>query len=125
MAVTLTSEPIATDRIKFDTTKILDEEIIRQLMISIPLVGLLQPIVLIRPAMGLGVSLVFGLSRLMAHKRLKLRSILSRVVNGNSDEIKTWCEQAAQDENLIRRIHVPQSDASVVSLIEHRRAAAR
>lgn len=124
MTVTLTSEQIVLDRIKVSKDREPDEEIVRQLMISIQSVGVLQPIVLCRPSPGLGINLVFGLNRLTACKRLKQRATLARVVNGNSDEIKMWCRQAARDENLIRRICSLPADPNVVSLIERRRALA-
>lgn len=125
MPVSLTSEAIAIDRIKIDKKRKPDEEIVRQLMISIPLVGLLQPIVLCRPAPGLGINLVFGAARLEACKRLKWRSLIARVVNGNTDEIKAWCQRAALDENLIRHIHVVMADPNIISLIDARAARAR
>lgn len=124
MTVTLTSEQIVLDRIKVAKDREPDEEIVRQLMISIPVVGVLQPIVLRRPSPGLGIHLVFGLNRLTACKRLKQRATLARVVNGNTDEIKAWCEQAAHDENMIRRLCALPPDKNVVSLIERRRAHA-
>lgn len=124
MTVTLTTEQIAIDRIKIAKDRTPDEEIVRQLMISIPIVGLLQPIVLCRPAMGLGIKLVFGCSRIEACRRLKHRAITSRVVNGNTAEIVAWCEQAEHDENMIRRICSIPPDANLVSLIDRRRALA-
>lgn len=104
MTVTLTSEQIVIDRIKVSKDRKPDEEIVRQLMISIPVVGVLQPIVLCRPSPGMGINLVFGINRLTACKRLKHRAILSRVANGNTEEIAAWCKQAQLDENAIRAI---------------------
>lgn len=125
MPVTLTSEQIVFDRIKIDKERRSpDEEIVRLLMISIPRVGVLQPITLRRPSPGLGINLVFGLNRLEACKRLKLKAGICRVVNGDTDEIKLWCEQAIQDENMIRRLHALPPDKNVISLIERRRALA-
>lgn len=123
MSVALTSEQIVIDRIKIDPSRKPDEEIVRQLMISIPIVGVLQPIVLCRPAMGLGVNLVFGLNRYTACKRLKHRATLCRVVNGNTEEIKAWCDQAQHDENYIRRICQLPADPAIVSLSARRLAA--
>ncbi len=123
MTVSLTSEQIAIDRIKTDAHQRPNEEIVRQLMISIPQVGLLQPIVLNRPGTSLGINLVFGASRLEALKRLKLRATLARVVNGTTAEIVAWIEQARRDENMIRFIHLGPADPAIVSLIERRRAA--
>lgn len=123
MTVTLTSEPIAIDRIKIEKGRDFNEEIVRQLMISIPVVGLLQPIILCRAGMGLGVKLVAGRNRIEAMKRLKHRAILARIVNGDTDEIRAWCEQAERDENAVRRASLPP-DPNVVSLIERRRAIA-
>lgn len=122
MSVTLTSEQIVFARIKIDEARKPEEEIVRQLMISIPRVGVLQPIVLSRPATGLGIKLVFGLNRLEACKRLKITSGICRVVNGDNAEIRAWIKQAIHDENMIRRIHTLPSDENVVSLIERRRA---
>lgn len=122
--ISLTSEKIVIDRIKIDSKREPDEEVVRQLMLSIPVVGLLQPIVLTRPSPGLGIKLVFGLSRLTALRRLKETATLARVVNGNTDEIKAWIKQAIHDENLIRRLCALPPDSNVVSLMERRRAAA-
>jgi hypothetical protein len=123
MSVALTTEQIVIDRIKIDPSKIPDEEIVRQLMISLPIVGLLQPIILCRPAMGLGVKLVFGLSRITAAKRLKWRAITSRVVNGDTEEIRAWCDQAQHDENMIRRFCQLPADPAIISLSARRIAA--
>lgn len=124
MTVTLTSEQIVIDRIKVDKDRKPDEEIVRLMLESIPLVGVLHPIVLCRPAMGLGISLVFGRNRLEACRRLKHRAILARVVNGKTPEIIAWCAQAIIDENIIRRICLPTPNASVISLIARRQAVA-
>jgi ParB-like chromosome segregation protein Spo0J len=124
MAVTLTSEQIAVDRIKVDKSRQPDEEIVRQLMLSIPVVGVLQPIVLHRPGAGLGINLVFGRNRLEALKRLKVRATLGRVLNGDTPEIREWIERATNDENAIRRISALPADPNVVSLIERKRAVA-
>lgn len=121
MTVALLSEQIVVDKIRTDDRKP-DEEIVRQLMKSIPVVGVLQPIVLQRAAQGMGIDLVFGLNRLTALKRLKVRSTLARVLNGNTDEIKAWIKQARRDENYIRRICVKAADPNVVSLMERRQA---
>jgi len=90
MTVTLTSEQIVVDRIKVVDGREPDEEVVRQLMISIPVVGVLQPIVLCRPSPGLGIQLGFGRNRLEALRRLKQRATLARVVNGDTDEIRAW-----------------------------------
>lgn len=124
MTVSLTSEQIVLDRIKIDPHREPDEEIVRQLMQSIPVIGVLQPIILRRPSPGMGIYLVSGLNRIEALKRLKQRATLARVVNGDSAEIKAWVAQAVRDENLIRRIHVGAADPTVVSLIDQRRARA-
>ena len=127
MVVVLTSEHIVIDRIKVEVSRpIPDEEIVRQLMQSIPEVGLLQPVVLHRAGTGLGVKLVFGRNRLEACKRLKHTSLLARVANGNTDEIKRWCEQAALAENLIRRVSTRPADLKdhrVISMMDRKRAA--
>lgn len=117
MTVSLTSELIVIDRIKVDPDHKPDPSIVRQLILSIPLVGLLQPIILCRPGTGLGVKLVFGRNRIEACKKLKHRAILSRVVNGASDEIAEWCRIAARDENMIRRICSIPPDAPTVTAI--------
>lgn len=124
MPVTLTSEQIAIDRIKVDKVREPDEEIVRQLMISIPMIGLLQPIILWRPAPGLGINLIFGLNRLTACKRLKQRALLARVVNGDTAEIREWIAQTRRDENLIRFIPLGPADptSKVISLAERRHA---
>lgn len=124
MAITLTSEQIVIDRIKVDKDRKPDEEIVRRLMASVPEVGVLHPIVLCRPAMGLGINLVFGRNRLEACKRLKYRAVLARVVNGNTPEIIAWCAQAIIDENVIRRICLPLADSNLVSLMARRQAVA-
>lgn len=124
MTVSLTSEQIAIDRIKTDGSRKPNEEIVRQLMISIPSIGLLQPIVLRRPAPGLGIYLVFGRNRLEALLRLKQRATMARVVNGDTAEIRAWCELAERDENLIRRLCALPADPVIVSLIDRKRAAA-
>lgn len=124
MSITLISEQIVVDKIRTEPGREPDEEIVRQLVHSIPLVGVLQPIVLHRPASGMGIDLVFGLNRLSALRRLKIRATLARVINGKSDEIKAWIEQAIRDENLIRRICLPGTDPNVVSLIKRKRAIA-
>jgi ParB-like chromosome segregation protein Spo0J len=121
---TLTSEQIVVDRIKRPSDRQPDEEIVRQLMQSIPVVGLLQPIILHRPSPGMGVKLVFGLNRLETYHRLKLRAISARVINGNTDEIRSWIIQAQRDENMVRRICITPADPNVVSLIERKRALA-
>lgn len=123
MSVTLISEQIVVDKIRFGDREP-DEEIVRQLMHSIPVIGVLQPIVLHRSSPGMGIDLVFGLNRLWALKRLKQRSTLARVLNGNTDEIKAWIEQAQHDENLIRRICLSGADPNVVSLVKRKRALA-
>lgn len=123
MPITLTSEQIVIDRIKIDKLRQPDEEIVRQLMISIAAIGVLQPIVLCRSSPGLGINLIFGRNRLEACKRLKHRAMLSRVANGNTDEIRAWCEQAQRDENLIRRICQLPADPAIVSLTARRHAA--
>ena len=123
MSVTLTSEQIVIDRIKVSKNHTPDEEIVRQLMISIPVVGVLQPIVLCRPSPGLGINLIFGRNRLEACKRLKHRAILARVANGKTDEIVAWCKQAQLDENAIRTIGA--ISGPVVSLDAWKGAARR
>jgi ParB-like chromosome segregation protein Spo0J len=124
MSVILTSEQIAIDRIKIAKDWEPDEEIVRQLMLSILAVGVLQPPALCRPSPGLGIHLVFGRNRIEACKRLKHRALIARVVNGNTDEIKAWCVQAARDENMVRRISSLPPDPRVVSLIDRKRAVA-
>jgi ParB-like chromosome segregation protein Spo0J len=89
-------------------------------MVSISLLGLLEPILLQRPAMGMGVILICGLNRLEACRRLKMRAILARVVNGNTPEINSWCEKAELDENNVRRIGSPPSGSNVVPLMTAR-----
>lgn len=101
-SITLTSEQIVIDRIKVEGDRKPNEEVVKALMISIPMLGVLQPIVLWRPTPGLGIKLIFGRNRLEACKRLKQRAISSRVVNGNTPAIIAWCAQALIDENLIR-----------------------
>lgn len=123
MSISLTSEQIVIDRIKIDKDRKPDEELVRQLMISISGVGLLQPIVLCRPSPGLGIKLIFGRNRLEACKRLKHRALLARVVNGDTEEIRAWCEQAERDENLIRRICQLPVDPAVISLVARRHQA--
>jgi ParB-like chromosome segregation protein Spo0J len=91
-------------------------------MLSIDSIGLLQPIVLHRPGTGLGVTLIFGRSRLEACRRLKHRTILCRVVNGVPAGIEDWCARAALDENLIRRNQFQTADPNVVSLIDRKRS---
>lgn len=117
MTVSLTSEQIVIDRIRFDKDRKPDPSIVRQLILSIPLVGLLQPIVLCRPGTGLGVKLIFGRNRLEACKKLKHRAISARVVNGDTEEIREWCEIAARDENTIRRIYSLPPDALTVTTL--------
>jgi ParB-like chromosome segregation protein Spo0J len=124
MTVQLISEQIVVDRVKRPKDRKPDEEIVRQLMQSIPAIGLLQPVILHRPSPGMGVSLVFGLNRLEAFARLKNRAIAAKVINGNTDEIKQWIIQAQRDENMIRRISVAPADPNVVSLVERKRALA-
>lgn len=122
MTVSLTSEHIVVARIKRDPTRTPDEELVRQMMISIPRVGVLQPPVLHRPSPGMGIKLVFGLNRIEALRRLKVTATLCRVLNGNSAEIREWIEEAQHDENFLRRICTLPADANVVSLMERRRA---
>lgn len=124
MSVSLTSEQIAIDRIKIDKDRKPDEEVVRQLMISISALGVLQPIVLCRPSPGLGINLIFGRNRIEACKRLKHRAMLARVVNGDSEEIRAWCEQAERDENLIRRICQLPADPAIISLAARRQSQA-
>lgn len=120
----LTTEHIVIDRIRLDQQDTpVDEDTVRQLMTSIESVGLLQPIILHRPGTGLGVQLVFGRARLEACRRLKHRTVLARVANGNTDEIKEWCERAALDENNMRRNQFQTADPTVVSLIDRKRSA--
>lgn len=109
MSIHLTSEVIVIDRIKTDRRP--NEENVQHLMTSIPVVGVLQPIVLHRPGTGLGCKLVFGRDRMEACKRLKQKSIVSRVLNGDSDEIRAWIAQAQRDENAIRSINVQSRPA--------------
>lgn len=120
MQVTFTSEQIVIDRIRIDKNRTPDEGTVRQLMPSIQCVGLLQPIVLWRPATGMGIRLVFGRNRVEAFKRLKINAISSRVVNGDNPEIRAWIAQAERDENLIRRV-VP--DMPMPIPFEHRLSA--
>lgn len=103
MTISFTSEQIAIDRIKIDKDREPDEENVAKLMGSIVDLGVLQPIVLSRASPGLGIKLIFGRDRLEACKRLKLRSTLARVVNGDSAEIRSWIERAIVAENLIRK----------------------
>jgi ParB-like chromosome segregation protein Spo0J len=123
--VTLTSEQIVVERIKIaKDRRPPDEEIVRQLMQSIPVVGVLHKIVLHRPSPGMGIHLVFGHNRLVALKRLKIRATAARVLNGDTDEIRAWIAQATIDENMIRRISLMPADPNVVSLIDRKRAIA-
>lgn len=102
--IELTSERIVIDRIKIDNkNQPFDDEVVLRLMGSIGRLGLLQPIMVCRPGMGLGVKLIFGRNRLEACRRLKHTAIPSRVVNGSSTEIEVWCKQAVEDENALRR----------------------
>jgi ParB-like chromosome segregation protein Spo0J len=103
MGITLTSEQIVIDRIRFDKDKIPDEQVVSHLVNSIQALGLLHPILLWRPSTGMGINLIAGRHRLEACRRLKMRAITGRVVNGHSPEIVEWVERAAADENLIRR----------------------
>lgn len=123
--VKLTSEQIVIDRIKVDKDRIPDEEIVRKLMESIPELGILHPIVLCRPATGMGINLVFGRNRLEACKRLKWETLLARVVNGNTPAIIAWCARAIIDENRVRRIWLDPADADVVSLLARRQSQTR
>jgi ParB-like chromosome segregation protein Spo0J len=68
----------------------LDERRVRNLMVSIKRIGLLQPIIVCRPASQMGVHLVCGLQRLEACRRLKHREILARGINGDTPEIREW-----------------------------------
>jgi ParB-like chromosome segregation protein Spo0J len=127
VVTSLTSEHIVIDRIKVDPdSPPIHEETVRQLMQSIERLGLLQPIILHRPGTGLGVQLICGRTRLEACKRLKHRTILSRVVNGNPEGIVEWCERAAIDENLVRRAtsFLRSSETNVISMVDRQRSSA-
>lgn len=88
-----------------------DENIVKQLMESIKRVGLLEPLVVCRPANQMGVYLVAGRNRLEACKRLKHKDIACRVQHGDTPEIRQWRELAEIDENLIRRENTPAQRA--------------
>lgn len=102
-SVDLTSEQIAIDRIKVERDRPKpDEDVVRQLMESITRIGLLRPIILHRPIIGMGVHLIRGGCRMEACKRLKLRSIAAKVVTGDTSAIRQWLEHAKYDEGIRR-----------------------
>lgn len=101
--VDLTSEQISIDRIKVEKGREKpDEDVVRQLMESISRVGLLRPIILHRPIIGMGVHLIRGGCRIEACKRLKLRSIAAKVVTGDTPAIRQWLEHVKYDEGIRR-----------------------
>ena len=103
MSNNLSSELIVLDKIKIPKDRKCDERVVKQLMESIKKIGLLEPVILCRPARSMGVHLVAGRNRVEAFKRLKIKSIPARVEEGDTPEVQQWRELAEIDENLIRR----------------------
>lgn len=103
MSDNLSYEQIVIDRIKIPKGRKADERVVKQLMESIKKIGLLEPIILCRPARSMGVYLVAGFNRVEAFKRLKIKAIPARVEEGDTPEVRQWRELAEIDENLIRR----------------------
>src|SRR6478672_12882040 len=84
--------------IKADRPRALRPDAVNELMASMKINGLLQPIVL-RPAETTGYWLVAGLHRLEAARKLKWESIAATIFEGmDADQ----AELAEIDENLIR-----------------------
>ncbi len=81
----------------------INEGSVKSLMASIKEVGVVEPIIVCEPRQQLGIYLVAGANRLEACKRLKHKTIPSRIIRGNTPEIQRWCKLAEIDENLVRR----------------------
>lgn len=93
-----------------------DEKVIKSLMESIPLIGLLHPITVQQlPGLRGSYNLTAGRKRWMAYKNLGLTAIPARVEKQQSTEAKEWADLARIDENLVRgRLSTAQSDGLMV-----------
>ncbi len=99
----LFTENVVIDRIKIDTARnTIDKSAVPWLMESIEHVGLTNPIIVTRPAVGMGVYLVTGRNRLEACRRLGYPTITSRVEQSGDPLVVLWAELVHIEDNLMR-----------------------